>query len=297
MDEQILAVQRMQDYIAEHLNEEITLADLGREAGYSPWHAARLFSTYLDLTPAEYIRRLRLSRSAMELKQQGGSVTDKAYDLGFGSVDGYIRAFRRAFGCTPAAYARSPVPITLFIPYGIKFRQKRGAIVHMDQVQSVFIQVINKPRRKVILKRGIKAEHYFDYCEEVGCDVWGILSSMDAIGGEPVCLWLPDALITSGTSRYVQGVEVPADADPVIPEGFECITLPAASYLVFQGEPFPEEQYEEAIQAVWHAMEKYDPTLIGYEWDDTQPRIQLEPRSERGYIEMKAVRQKTRQQK
>lgn len=44
-----------------------------------------------------------------------------------------------------------------------------------------------------------------------------------------------------------------------------------------------------AIHAVQHAMDGYDPTTIGYEWDDDNPRIQLEPRGERGYIEMRAV--------
>lgn len=38
------------------------------------------------------------------------------------------------------------------------------------------------------------------------------------------------------------------------------------------------------------AMEKYDPALIGYRWDDDNPRMQLELRGERGYIELRAVR-------
>lgn len=37
-------------------------------------------------------------------------------------------------------------------------------------------------------------------------------------------------------------------------------------------------------------MDKYVPSLIGYEWDNENPRIQLEPRGERGYIEMRAVK-------
>ena len=39
-----------------------------------------------------------------------------------------------------------------------------------------------------------------------------------------------------------------------------------------------------------NAADKYDPALIGYRWDDSQPRIQLEPRGERGYIELRPVR-------
>ena len=63
-----------------------------------------------------------------------------------------------------------------------------------------------------------------------------------------------------------------------------------AEYLMFQGEPFQEEDYCEAIQAVQQAMDGYDPTIIGYRWDDENPRIQLEPRGERGYIELRAVK-------
>ena len=43
MEEQLEAVQRMQDYIAAHLEETITLADLAAASRYSPWYAARLF--------------------------------------------------------------------------------------------------------------------------------------------------------------------------------------------------------------------------------------------------------------
>ena len=68
MKEQILAVQRMQDYIETHLEDEITLSDLARVSLFSPWYAHRLFRQYTGLTPAEYIRRLRLSRSALRLK-------------------------------------------------------------------------------------------------------------------------------------------------------------------------------------------------------------------------------------
>ena len=88
----------------------------------------------------------------------------------------------------------------------------------------------------------------------------------------------------------MQGVEVDCDYNGMIPDGFDVIPLPEAEYLVFQGEPFEEETYCDAIDAVQSAMEKYDPALIGYRWDDDNPRMQLEPRGERGYIELRAVR-------
>ena len=79
------------------------------------------------------------------------------------------------------------------------------------------------------------------------------------------------------------------DYTGIIPDGFDVITLSAAKYLMFQGEPFKEEEYCQAIEAVQLAMERYDPSIIGYVWDETNPHIQLEPRGERGYIELKAI--------
>ena len=292
MKEQILAVQRMQEYIAAHLEEEITLADLARESLFSPWHSYRLFRQYTNQTPSEYIRRLRLSKSAMRLKKGDCRVVDVACELGFGSVDGYQRAFFKEFGCNPGEYARTKVPIPLFIPYGVKFKELRKETYDMKELQSVFVQLMRKPERKVILKRGIKADDYFAYCEEVGCDVWGLLSSMDSLCGEPVCLWLPEQYRKPDTSVYVQGVEAEPDYDGVIPEGFDVITLPEAEYLVFQGEPFREEDYCDAILAVQNSMQQYDPSIIGYEWDDENTRNQMEPRGERGYIELRAVKKR-----
>ena len=146
MREQTLAVQRMQDYIEEHLEQEITLADLAGVSLFSPWHSYRLFREYLGLSPAEYIRRLRLSRSVLRLRDENCRVTDVAFDLGFGSVDGYTRAFCREFGCNPGQYARDPVPLALFIPYGVKFRELRRENVTMENVQSCLLYTSPSPR-------------------------------------------------------------------------------------------------------------------------------------------------------
>jgi AraC-like DNA-binding protein len=289
MKEQIEAVNRMQDYINDHYSEEISLADIARVSLFSPWYARRLFIEYTGITPADYIRKLRLTKSALRLRDENVKILDIALDLGFGSVDGYQRAFRREFGCNPKEYANNPIPLQLFTPYGVKFRYKERKEKTMG-AKCVFMQVIDKPARKVIIKRGVNATEYWKYCEEVGCDVWGILTSMKSLSGEPVCLWLPKEYNKEGTSEYVQGVEVDLNYTGVIPDGFEVIELPAVKYLMFQGEPFAEEDYEQAISDIWEAEKKYDPSVIGYQWDNKNPRIQLEPIGKRGYIELLPIK-------
>ena len=291
MQEQIEAVQRMQEYIEKHLRENISFADVAKVSLFSPWYARRLFLEYTGVTPSEYIRKLRLKQSALKLRDEDVNILDVALDSGFGSVDGYQRAFRKEFGCNPSAYAADPIPLRLFTPYGVKFRYMEREKTTMG-ARNVFIQVIDKPKRKVIIKRGKTAAEYMKYCEEVGCDIWGLLVSMKSLCGEPVCLWLPEAYIKPGTSQYVQGVEVAEDYTGEIPNGFDVIELPKAQYLMFQGEPFQEEDYQQAIAEIWESEKNYDPSLIGYQWDDANPRIQLEPIGTRGYIELVPIRSK-----
>ena len=191
---------------------------------------------YLKMTPTVYIRRLKLSKSALRLRDEKVSILDIATDMGFGSVDGYQRAFRREFGINPKEFSQSPVPVWLFTPSFIL--QEERNVSNLSEIRNVFIQVVEKPRRKVIIKRGVKANEYWSYCKEVGCDVWGLLTSIKSISGEP----------------------------------------------------FAEEQYEAAIGEIWDAEKKYNPEFIGYAWDNSNPRIQLEPRGERGYIELVPVK-------
>lgn len=290
MEEHIDAVQRMQEYIEQNLSENITMADLARASMYSPWYSYRLFVGLLKMTPSVYIRKLRLSRSALRLRDENVKIIDVSAEAGFESVDGYQRAFYREFGCNPYEYSICPIPICLFKPYGVKYSQNSRKDERMKEIKNVFIRIIGKPARKVIIKRGKEAKGYWEYCGEVGCDVWGLLTSIKSIGGEPVCLWLPRKYILPGTSEYVQGVEVPLDYTGEIPEGFDVIELPECQYMMFQGEPFEEADFGEAIEQVSEAVKKYDPETIGYRRDPENPRIQLEPVGKRGYIELHPVK-------
>ena len=160
----------------------------------------------------------------------------------------------------------------------------------VKRTSNILITLTERPMRKVIIKRGVKARGYLEYCDEVGCGVWEELLSIKGIGSEPISMWLPKRYMEPNTSEYVQGTEVAADYKGDVPEGFDVIELPATKYLMFQGEPFEKEKYCEAIDDVWNAIKRYDPKVIGCSWDNENPRIQLEPKGERGYIELLAVK-------
>lgn len=95
-----------------------------------------------------------------------------------------------------------------------------------------------------------------------------------------------------GTSEYAQGVEVPVNYTGEIPEGFELIDLPPCKMMVFQGQPYEDEKFEEAIGELWEVMKTYNPEIYGFKWaDEYGPRFQLAPMGYRGYIEARLVRQ------
>ncbi|WKY47287.1 AraC family transcriptional regulator [Eubacteriaceae bacterium ES3] len=293
MDEEEIfrAVQRMQDYIEGHLNQRITLKDLANEAGYSPWYAARRFKEITGKAPFDYIRARRLTVAALRLRDQEVKIIDVALDFVFDSHEGFTRAFSREFGMSPSLYGKKTPPIALFMPQKVfdtyQFMNKGGNQMNEAQkTKTVFVQMIERPARKLLIKRGIKAEDYFDYCEEVGCEIWSVLCSVKEALYEPIGMWLPKHLIPDGTSRYVQGVELPLDYSNQIPDGYELIQLPPCTMMVFQGEPYDDNHFEEAIKEMWAHVKSYDPTLYGYEWDqESAPRFQLVPMGYRGYIE------------
>jgi len=155
----------------------------------------------------------------------------------------------------------------------------------------VFVQVLDWPARKMILKRGTKATDYFEYGKELGCDIWDQLLAIPNALHEPLGMWLPARFRPVGTSEYVQGVEIAADHDGEIPEGFEIAEFPACKMMVFQGPPYKDEDFEQAIASLWDAMKAYEPKTHGFDWaDDDGPRFQLEPKGHRGYIEGRPVR-------
>jgi AraC family transcriptional regulator len=302
--DKIEAVWKMQDHISRHVNDPISLYDLARSCGYSPWHASRVFKELLGKTPFEYIRAYRVSRAALMLRDEDVKVIDVAFDFTFDTHEGFTRAFSRQFGINPLEYKKDPPPIKLFLPHRVMegytnpFKKEKDmdksktATSSGNSVQTVFVQVVERPARRMILKRGVKAADYFEYCGEVGCDVWGVLVSVKEALYEPVGLWLPPSMVIPGTSVYAQGVEVPPDYSGRVPEGFDLVDLAPCKMMVFQGPPFKDGEFETAIRNLWDVMKTYQPEIYGFEWaDEDAPRFQMEPQGYRGYIEGRPVRE------
>jgi len=242
--EKLGAAQRMQDYIHQHLDEDITLEDICKAAQYSKWHSFRIFKELFHKTPFEYIRALRLTNAARNIKSDSdANILNVAMAVGFASHEGFTKAFQRYFGVNPGKY-RDHIPMrymyfdpTSIVRYHLLLSGEEYIEMSENQ-RTVTVTIIEKSTCKLILKRGIKSEGYFEYDAEMGCDKFEILETIPNALDKVVYIELPQKMITPGTSKAAAALEVPFDYNEEIPEGFEIIDLPSHLYMWFNGAPY-----------------------------------------------------------
>ncbi|HMV49401.1 MAG TPA: AraC family transcriptional regulator [Blastocatellia bacterium] len=98
-------VEAAKTYLAGHLFEHITLEEVAREAGASPFHLARLFQQHTGVPVHRYLTCLRL-RASLERLADSDDLTTLALELGFSSHSHFADSFKREFGRTPSEVRR-----------------------------------------------------------------------------------------------------------------------------------------------------------------------------------------------
>jgi AraC family transcriptional regulator len=94
-------------WIEAHCDEEIDLDNAAQVAGIGPFHFLRTFSKVLGVTPHQYLVRCRLRRAARFLVEDTRSISEIAFEVGFGDLSNFVRTFRRASGLSPQKFRRA----------------------------------------------------------------------------------------------------------------------------------------------------------------------------------------------
>ena len=94
-------------WIDAHSHRQIDLEDAAGQAGISPFHFLRLFSSVLGVSPHQYLVRSRLRHAARRLAYDDSPITDIAYDVGFNDLSNFVRTFHRAAGASPQKFRRA----------------------------------------------------------------------------------------------------------------------------------------------------------------------------------------------
>nr|AJY78080.1 putative regulator [Myxococcus virescens] len=99
-------IREVQEWLPEHLQEDLSVEALAKRAAMSPRNFARAFHAQVGATPARYIERLRVEAARRLLETTQRNIKEIACEVGFGALETLHRAFKRALGLTPAEYRR-----------------------------------------------------------------------------------------------------------------------------------------------------------------------------------------------
>jgi AraC family transcriptional regulator len=118
--EYIARINRIMEYIEQHIDQPINLDVMAQIAHFSPFHFHRIFTVLVGETPANFLQRIRIEKAAQQLKDSPSKVIgDIAYSCGFSSVSLFSRTFRKHFGVSAKEYRQLEKP--LLVKDGVYF--------------------------------------------------------------------------------------------------------------------------------------------------------------------------------
>ena len=97
-------IRELQDWIAEHLDADLSVPALAERTFMSPRNFARVFAAEVGVTPAAYIEGVRVERARALLETTVLQLEEIAQRCGFGTVETMRRAFGRRLHVSPGEY-------------------------------------------------------------------------------------------------------------------------------------------------------------------------------------------------
>jgi AraC family transcriptional regulator len=151
-------IDRVIDYLRDHLDEPLKLEDLAKVACFSEYHFHRVFGAMTGETVNDFTNRLRLEKAARLLRYSEQSLTDIALDCGFSSSATFSRAFRAGYDTSPSQFRKSGEIKKSKICKELFPEQEYGLPMSAEEKQAAFpVRLIDIPERQVAYIRVTKA--------------------------------------------------------------------------------------------------------------------------------------------
>ncbi|MBQ2657495.1 MAG: AraC family transcriptional regulator [Erysipelotrichaceae bacterium] len=227
------------EYMENHLCDEITLADIAKSVNLSPFHFQRAFSLLTDMSPAEYLRKRRLSQAGADLINKDEKVIDVALKYCYDSPESFAKAFTRFHGCSPVQVKK-----------GSSIQYMNRYTVHLTiEGGSIMEYTIEKWEAMDLLMHA-KDFHPETSDKEIPA-FWDEYYENEEYRKVPGYLGICAQKKTDG-DEFRYGIGCKASDVEGIPEGFEIIHIPEYTWAVFKCiGPSPD-----AIQGMWEKIYK-----------------------------------------
>ncbi|HEY4384423.1 MAG TPA: AraC family transcriptional regulator [Ktedonobacteraceae bacterium] len=275
-------IQASIDYIEDHLKEDLTAEALAGIACFSPYHYSRVFHAYVGRPLMEYVRCRRLAYAAVELVQ-GKRIIDIALDYGFETHNGFGKAFRKVYGCSPEKYrlhgsGQVPTKVDLFL---LAQYNLRGAIVMEPQIVTKLAFKVAGYELKTTCRDGKNFQEIPAFWGNMTAERFATLHNKLHSVGEAelgLCFQTDPA---NGDMSYVISVEV-SDFNGV-PADLFTAEMPETVYAIFTTSATDgDRDISQAIQGTWRYI--YETWLpgSGYEFAEGKADFELYPCNDKG---------------
>jgi AraC family transcriptional regulator len=244
----ITTLNRLVEYVEDHLTEEIDIAALSASLGTTEYHLRRMFSSLAGMPLSEYIRRRRMTVAAADVLGDR-ELLETAVRFGYGSTEAFGRAFRAVHGASPGDVRRDGGP--LLTQQQLRFRLTVEGNTTMDAriADRPSFRLVGHSARVPLIHQGANP-HIQAHIASLPEAEHGRLKELSDT--EPVGLLQVSADVdpdyTEGSElTYLHGVAI-ADGKTV-PDDLDVIEVPAGAWVVFR----TEGAYPAALQSTWAA--------------------------------------------
>jgi AraC family transcriptional regulator len=233
-------------YIERHLTEEIDYTEISKIACCSEYHFKRMFSFLSGIGLSEYIRRRRLTLSALDLKDTNMKIIDIAIKYGYDSADSFSRAFQSMHGILPSEARNEIAQIKAYPRMTFQLSIKGGNEMNYRIVEKAPFQLVGFKKRVSILFEGVNPE-IMKMTELLTFDV---IKQLKAISNVE-----PTGIITASTNFSEGRMQEKGELDHYIgvatlsneTYGFDVLQIAAYTWAVFESiGPFPK-----TLQDIW----------------------------------------------
>lgn len=227
----VSAIQRAINYVEDHLTEKITFDEIARQAYFSSFSFQRAFSLLCGISLGDYIRFRRLSVAGEEIARKKTKVIDAALRYGYETPESFTRAFTAFHGITPREAGKSG-KIRSFSPLTVKLIVSGGNLMEYSIKKLDEFQIVCK-RKSFKKQQELTTREISSFWQECGKN--GVTQRLiDRIPANPRLQGLLGVSFSAegDGAEFPYGLAAEYNGEPV-PEEFELITLPAATYAVF----------------------------------------------------------------
>lgn len=234
------------DYIEEHLEEELNVDLLAQSSGYSKYHYLRIFKEVVGMTPADYIRKRRLTQIVIKMLHSNRFLCDIAFEYGFNSKENFNRAFYKEHHVVPSKVREVANSLKLYH----RFR--------LDKEQFSLTPIIQKLEAIDLVVYPCNVPFPPQFWNQYNCEHRSRLLS----GKE-------EGTLDYGISHWVEGLRyyigIPKEEAKGDTTGTVPFQIPRGDYAVFTTPSCMQEDFVNNVQKSWDYIEHHWKPAAGIE--------------------------------